>query len=244
MPLPALAAIAGIGTGLQAMQGLFGLGLGVAQLGKARSIRNKRPTYNIPEEYAQREGLRQNLLNSRSTAAKIAEGNINQAQATAINQAQNIAPSSSTALSLLGASQGTADRAFRNLSAQEEGFYDNRLRGLESAQMAMAQQKEKAFDVNEMQPYQEAVQMRSALTQGGLQNVSGSLGQLSGLAGGLFDMEAENQLVSELFKMAGGNRAPKLTPAAAPQQLSMMDMFLNRVNQNPFGTIPQLQPLG
>jgi len=190
MPLPFMA----VAAGASALGSLFQTGLGVSQLIKARQYRMGRPTYEIPDEVSQGLGLRQQLLNARMPGAAEAERNIYESGAASLANAQQGAMDSASLLASAAGNQGAMNRALRKLSIQEDQDYERRVQGLERQQSQMAQYRDKEFDINKMQPYQEAAATRSALIQGGLQNVAGGIqsagatagkiGQLDELSGG------------------------------------------------------------
>lgn len=205
MPLPAGLALAGTIAG--GAQSLFRLGTGVAQLASARKYRMERPEYEIPQEISDQLGLRQQLLNARMPGARQAERNIREGQAQSMYNAQQAAGDSTSMLAAAAASQGTSNRAMRDLQIREAQDYENRVRGLERAQGTMAGYRDKEFMMNEMDPYQEASATRSALIEGGIQNVSAALGDTSARLGKMYEAEQLTGLYSNLFGSGAGNVA-------------------------------------
>lgn len=205
MTLPAALGIAGTAAGIG--QSLFRLGTGVAQLASARKYRMERPTYEIPEEISNQLGLRQQLLNARMPGAQDLERNIMQSQAQSMYNAQQAGGDSASLLAAGAATQGGTNRAMRDLQIREAQDYENRVRGLESAQNTMAGFRDKEFQMNEMQPYMEASATRSGLIEGGIQNISSALGDTSARLGKMYEAEQMYGLYSKLFGMKAGQVA-------------------------------------
>ena len=105
--------------------------------------------------------------------------------------------------------------------------------------MAMASQEEKAFELNKMEPYRDAVAQKSALTEGGINNISGALGGISSMAGSAYDMEAENGAISSLFRMFASKSAPVFDPSTSARMGAFMGSNPGINTSNPL--IPQLQ---
>lgn len=178
-----------VSAGASALGSLFQTGLGIAQLIKARKYRMGRPTYEIPDEVKQGLGLRQQMLNARMPGAAEAERNIYESSAATLANAQQGATDSASLLAAAAGQQGATNRALRKLSIQEDMDYERRVQGLERQQSQMAQFRDKEFDINKMQPYQEAAATRSALIGGGLQNIAGGIKSAGATAGklGMYD---------------------------------------------------------
>lgn len=172
-----------VGGALALGQGLFQGVLGLSQLFRGGRMNPVRPTYEIPQESKEMLALRQQLLNARMPGASQAEQNISQNQAASINNIKQGATDAQTVLAASGAAQGTNNRAMNQLGVAEAQDYYQRLQGLEQAQREMAVQRDKAFQLNELQPFMDATNTKAGLTEGGLQNIYGGLGNLSGIFG-------------------------------------------------------------
>lgn len=165
------------------------MGTGIAQLAKSRRIRAERPTYEIPQEVRQSLAMRQATLNARAPGAVQAERNIMQNQSSTLNNIRQGAGDSSSLLAAAGAVQGTAQRGMRALAAQEEqGFY-SRLAGLERAQSQMGAYRDKEFQLNEYEPFQDAMATKSALMEGGLRNINDAVSDVGATAGKYYQLE-------------------------------------------------------
>lgn len=195
MPLPLMAIGAGLGMAGSALQ----TGLGLAQMLRARRYDTQRPTYEIPQEIGNQLALRQQLLNARMPGARQMERNIAESQAAALTNAQQGASSSEELLAASAASQGSTNRALRDLQMREAQDYENRLRGLESAQNQMAAARDREFQINEMQPYMEDAATRAALTEGGFQNIAGGLASASAQFGKMYEADQMTGSFSGLY---------------------------------------------
>lgn len=205
MALPAALGIAGTAAGIG--QSLFRLGTGIGQLTSARKYRMERPEYEIPQEIEQQLGLRQQLLNARMPGARAAERNIQEAQAQSMYGAQQAGSDSASLLAAAAGSQGTSNRSLRDLQIREAQDYERRVQGLERAQGVMAGYRDKEFQINQMDPYQEASATRSALIEGGIQNISSALGDTSARLGKMYEAEQMSGLYSNLFGLGAGQSA-------------------------------------
>lgn len=172
-----------LGLGLDIGKGLFQGVLGLSQLFRGNRMNPQRPTYEIPQEQRDMLALRQQLLNARTPGAAQAEQNIQQSQAAAVNNVKQGATDAQSVLAAAGAAQGTTNRAMNQLSVAEAQDYYNRLQGLEQAQQQMIQEKQRAFQINEYQPFIDATNTKAGLTEGGFQNIYGALGSMGGVLG-------------------------------------------------------------
>ena len=197
--------LAAIGAGMSLLGGIGKTGLGLSQMFRANRIKAKRPTYDIPTEYSDMLGQRQNLLNSRSRATQQYEQNVGTNQANTINQARNQATSGASLLGAASMAQANANLGYQKVAGMDENYFFNNLAGLENAQQVMGQQKEKQFQINEMMPYQEAMQTKSAMMGGGLQNLFGGINSIGGTIGGAYGlMQSDPQFNAYIQKIMGG----------------------------------------
>lgn len=188
-----------IGAGLGAAGSLLQTGLGLSQLLQSRKYRTQRPTYEIPEEVGNQLALRQQQLNARMPGARQMERNLAASAESARYNQQQGAQSSSELLAAQGATQGTTNRALRDLQIAEAQDYERRTQGLERAQMNMANARDKEFQMNEMQPYLEDAATRSALIEGGFQNISGGLASAAAQVGKMYEADQMSGDFSELY---------------------------------------------
>ena len=134
----------------------------------------RRPTYTIPQEVQDKLGQNAMNLNARSAGAARAQDNIFQSQATTIQNAQQSGGGVGNQLLAGAMAQANTNRSLADLSASEREDYQRRLGQLGQAQSEMAGYRDKAFDFNQVQPYENAAAAKSALIQGGIQNLFGA----------------------------------------------------------------------
>lgn len=194
LPLSFWAQAAGAG-----LQGVLGIG----QLIGGALMNPERPTYQIPDEIKNMLALRQMNLGGRMAGATQAQANIMQSQANTVGAYQGTLRNPNAILAGVSAAQGQTNRAFGNLGAMEAQDYQRRLAGLEGAQRSMAQYRDKAFDINEMQPYVDEARTKAALIGAGLRNISGGA---AGVAGAVGENEYMN-MVQKMYGLDGGNQA-------------------------------------
>jgi hypothetical protein len=185
-----------IGGILGGLGSLFKIGLGATQLARARRMNATRPTYQIPEEVRRNQALAQTTLTGRTPYAAQQERNIYQSASTGLYNARQAATNSAALLSAGAATQGMTNRAMSGLAARESADYYNRLGNLQRQNQMMAGYRDKQFDINEMQPYYETMAARSALMEGGLQNLYGGITGAGRVAGQGYML---NQMNPSLF---------------------------------------------
>lgn len=184
----------------------------------------ERPTYQIPDEIKNMLALRQMNLGGRMAGATQAQSNIMQSQANTVGAYQGTMKNPNAILAGVSAAQGQTNRAFTNLGAMEAQDYQRRLAGLEGAQRSMAQYRDKAFEINEMQPYVDEARTKAALIGAGLRNISGGA---SGVAGAVGENEYMN-MVRQMYGLDGqmqGNAPVSTTdmlPTSSPQPIQSM----------------------
>ena len=157
------------------MPALFQGGLSLIQMIRGMSMNPQRPTYNIPQEVNDKLAQNQMNLNARSAGAGRAQDNLFANQATTLQNAAQAGGGASNQLLAGALAQAQSNKGFENLSASEREDYQRRLGNLGQAQSEMAGYRDKAFDINKMQPYQDAAATKSALIEGSIQNMFGAL---------------------------------------------------------------------
>lgn len=196
--------------------------LGLGQLIGGMAMNPERPTYQIPEEIKNMLALRQMNLNGRMAGASQAQRNINQSQSNVVNAYQNTQSNPNAILAGVSASQGQSNRAFNNLATLEAQDYQRRLAGLEAAQRTMAGYRDKAFDINEFQPYMDEDRTKAALIGAGLRNTAGALNSVSQDLG-------EKQYMETMQQMYGNQQPGQITqPTQQPMPtLNVPDFGFN-----------------
>jgi hypothetical protein len=205
MPAGGLGTAALIGAGTQAVSGLVSGISGLFQTARAKKLarENQRPIYGIPQEILANQQLAQQAANVGMPSQEYAQAqkNINQSQANALNAAQG----RGGALASIGAIQGQSNQALANLDAQSAAMRMQNIRGLMNANTQLADYRDKAFDYNQAQKYQENAAAARALQAAGQQNINqgiqGVLGAGATIAGGLTNQSnsipsANNQLMA------------------------------------------------
>lgn len=148
--------------------------LGINQNQQAKDVApGARPVYEIPT------GAKNALNLSRMTAAGNMPGydqtreNIEAAAASAVLQGSKFGnPAISQAY------RGVTS-ALKDLGVENAGFRERQMNNLINSYQNYAGYQEKAFDINEMQPYEYALQQAQDLKNASNENIYGALGDLS-----------------------------------------------------------------
>ena len=232
--LKTLAGITGVGMGLDIASSLYGIVSGIQQRRQGRRMVEEAeamPGYQVSPEARQRLGLRQTMLGATAPAFADLENDIFANQAGTVFQARQAAPGSAALLGSVGTVQAETNRALRQSAMQEAALQEERVRGLEAAQAAMQQENQMAYQYNTFIPQQRMFELGGQMMGAGQQNVFGGLRGLAGMAGGLYKAEAENSVVSTLFRQLMGSRsnAPQsnFTPMGSTTGLSGLQGFSN-----------------
>ena len=219
--LKTLAGLSAVGTGLEIASSLYGIISGIQQQRQSRRLlaeAENMPGYETSPEARQRLGLRQTMLTARTPAMQDLENDIFANQAATVFQARQAAPGSAALLGTVGTAQAETNRALRQAAQQEALLQEQRVQGLEAAQQAMQRENELAYQYNTFIPQQRKFEMAAGLMGGGQANVFGGIRSLAGTAGNLYRAEAENSVVSTLFRQLMGDR---MTAPTLPGQNTM-----------------------
>ncbi|ARS36815.1 hypothetical protein [Pontibacter actiniarum] len=168
LPLLALAAAPAIYQGVS----------GILQKRKANRINAVRPTYNIPGAVHESVDMARQSANAAMPGYGTAQNNIKGATANAVRSAQ-LAGSGNSMLAAIAAAQSNESNSLLNLATQSAQHQAAQRQNLQGSLMNLAQYKDKAWDWNEKQKYQEKAAAKAALTEAANQNINGAI---SGLA--------------------------------------------------------------
>lgn len=175
--------VAGVG---QSVSGLIGGIVGLGQRRQARRLlRNlHRPTYNIPNEVLQNQKMAQLAANQGLPSAQYAQAmqNISRQQ----NQALQNTMDRRGGLMTIAQNQQSANDAMLNLDVANANARLQNQRTLYGVNSDLAGYRDKAFEVNQMQPYQQKFQYANSLLGAGNQNIMGGIDKIIGGTLGAF----------------------------------------------------------
>jgi hypothetical protein len=117
-----------------------------------------RPEYTIQDESFENKDLAENMAFGRDRASQIAEDNIMTSGADAIGQAQQVSGSTNALLDTLASINGNQSSQLRDLGVSEAQTQSQRMRDLYGANTALAEEKDKAWNFNVNEPYQNQIQ--------------------------------------------------------------------------------------
>lgn len=180
---------------------LFQGGLSLIQMIRGLGMNPQRPTYTIPQEVTDKLNQQQVNLNARSAGAGRAQENLFANQATTLQNASQAGGGAANQLLAGAMSQAQSNRGFQDLAAGERDDYQRRLGNLGQAQSEMGSYRDRAFDINKMQPYQDAAATKSALIQSGLTNAFGALQSFNPVE---FGQNQQQPTTSQYFPQRSG----------------------------------------
>jgi hypothetical protein len=122
-----------------------------------RLIKN-RPQYQIQDEAFENQALAKNMAFGRDRGIMQAEDNIETQSADAIGQAQQVSNSSNAILDTIAGITGNANNSLRSLGVDEANVQASRMRDLYGANNAMIDEKDKEWNFNVNEPYQNQLQ--------------------------------------------------------------------------------------
>lgn len=117
-----------------------------------------RPEYTIKDEAYQNQALAKNQAFGRDRGIQQAESNIQTQAADAVGQAQQVSGSSNAILDTIAGITGNANNSLRSLGVDEANIQSGRMRDLYGANNAMIDEKDKEWNFNVNEPYQNQIQ--------------------------------------------------------------------------------------
>lgn len=179
MPLP-LAAVAAISAAPALAQGITGF----VQSKRAKNIlRNlQRPTYEIPNSATEALNTARVLASTNQLPNQVqAEQSINQSAANAnYNITQNATSGTEALAAMIGVAGGQMS-AMNELSGMGANFANQQNQNLINSLNRYATYEDKAFQLNEFEPYMMKLQEGQGLAAAGMQNKFNALNNLAGI---------------------------------------------------------------
>lgn len=170
-----LGVASGILGGIESAYGLY-----QSIQGNKMASQNQRPTYEIPQEISQNLSQAQQMALEGLPAEQKEQyiNNIQRSQNFGLNQLN----SRKAGLSGLGSVVQAGDDSYNNLLSEDSAARMNNQRGLMNARSTMAGYKDKAFQLNQLDPYNTKAAAARAMQGAGLQNIYGGLSTIAGVA--------------------------------------------------------------
>jgi hypothetical protein len=173
---------------LSILSALMGVGTGVYQLLKGNEAADtEQPKYEIPKEYAQALGMAKQGAYSNMPGYQQAISNLQQSDASSFERAKDSASSGSDLLGFLANRGVTSNRGLNQLAAQNAAYKVGAEQRYMGALGQYGMLKDKQWNINELQPYQDAMRTSAVMTEGGIQNIFG------GITGGIQNYAALKQ---------------------------------------------------
>ncbi len=172
----ALGIAEGVLGGLQSLYGIY-----QQHRGNMMAKANQRPTYEIPGE------IQQNLNQAQSMALQGLPEEQKQQYVNNLQRSQNFGLGAASdrkgGLAGLGGLVQQGNDASMNLLSADAGARRQNQMGLMNARTQLANYKDKAFEYNQANPYQEKAAAARSMQGAGLQNMWGGLGTIAGVSG-------------------------------------------------------------
>lgn len=173
----------GISGGLQALGGAIGGLVGLGQRRKAKKMLNSlvRPTYSIPKEILRNQKQAELSAQEGMPSAQYnrAMQNIQRQQSNSLKAAQD----RRSAMAAIAANQQAANDAMLDLDVADAQQVAANRQTLYNVGGQTAAYRDRAFDINQMQPYNQKRNYAMSLMGAGNQNIMGGLDRVLGGVG-------------------------------------------------------------
>ena len=188
-----------IGTILSGASSLLQTGMGIYQMIKGSQIKPERPEMEVSDAQQMATATMRNQYMGEMAGASQARQDIATGQQAAISAAQR-AGDASQVLAMAGASQSTAGKQRREQLIDQAAMKASLAQAYSGQLNRQALEERAAWDYNENQPYQQEVDTKAAMMEGGMKNV------MSGLnAGASLGMAGQKGLLGSVLGGGGGN---------------------------------------
>lgn len=160
-------------------------GIGAAQYAKGKKLAKgaQRPTYEIPqatEDYL--KNAQAMALSSQLPGQKAIEEKIGASTASGIRAAREGASSSAGLMAAIGGLKGTEQSQMADVGIAGAQYQDANKQRLQQALLQYGTAQDKAFDINQMDPYYDKAKAAESLTGAGIQNIMTGIEGLGGAA--------------------------------------------------------------
>lgn len=125
---------------------------------KMRRLIKNRPIYEINQEVFDNQAIARGAAFGRDRSIQMQEEQLEQSAANAVSEVKDVTSSTSGLLSTIAAIQAGQDSARRDLAITEANIKQGNRQDLLATNQAVIEEKDKAFDYNVNQPYQNKIQ--------------------------------------------------------------------------------------
>jgi hypothetical protein len=185
-----------LASGVQIASNVAKLPLAIYQLVKAAQLRRNRPEYDIPEEVMQNQNIAKTMAMEGLPAAQYNRGqaNIDRNMAFGLRQAN----SRRGGLVGLAGMEQAANDAYANLDVADANARRQNQQVLMGQNQNVAQYRDKAFQLNELEPWQIDMQAAAANEGAGINNLFNMFNKVS-------DTTGQMQFLNLWKSVYGGN---------------------------------------
>lgn len=206
-----VAAATGVGLpislGIAGLQGLLG---GFQYLNAIKQAKkNQRPTYTIDPTFQQNIDTLTNTMGLPQSALDLYYRQIGQNTNQGINAINGLGGNANDIASLIG----NRNASYENIAVQDSLQKKQDIGGIIAARLQLADQKDKAFQINKYAPYADKAQAIASEKASGVQNIFGAFGS----AAGAFANNATGKLADSLSNPMGAGK--KLVDGTVNTQL-------------------------
>jgi len=116
------------------------------------------PKYKIQDEAFQNQAMARSQAFGRDRSIQAQEAQLDQDASNAVGQAKDVTSSTSGLLSTIAALQANKDNAGRGLAQDEAAIQNQKMQQLQNVNQQMIDEKDKEWNYNVNEPYQNKVQ--------------------------------------------------------------------------------------
>lgn len=210
---------------IPAALGVAKAGVGAYQMWKGSKMKAERPTMEVQPEHAQNVSMIENQMYGQTAGDKYAEQGIRQSTQNIVQQASKYARSGSDVLSMLGGAQAQEMGAMRGETMRREQRQVSLMGALSAARNKLAEEKQRAWDYNLRQKYEEDAAAKAAMKEAGMRNIEAGVTDVAGAA------------------MQGGMGGSGGSFSPAPQGLSPRGVLQSKKSFSGYSGPPNTLPL-